>query len=120
MTTSPPPGQPSYTSAPAAANGGTPPGELTPNKVGGGSDRLPGERSAVQRLGGFVMRHPGGIAKAIGLLLLAIVVLQNVEPTPLDLLFWQVAEVPKLLLILGSMVLGGIAWELIRRSLRSR
>jgi hypothetical protein len=120
MTTPQPTGQPSNTAGSPAANDGAPAAEATPRKVRGGSDRLPGERSAVQRVGGFVARHPGGIAKAIGLVLLAILVLQNLEPTSVDVLFWQVAEVPKLVLILGSMVVGGVAWELLRRSLRSR
>ncbi|MGH0031013.1 MAG: lipopolysaccharide assembly protein LapA domain-containing protein [Myxococcota bacterium] len=45
-------------------------------------------------------------------LLLAVVVLQNLEPTRIDLLFWSVAEVPKLVLILVSMAVGVALWEL--------
>ncbi len=48
------------------------------------------------------------------LLLLAIVVLQNLEPTHLDILFWSLGDVPKLVLVLGSMFLGVLLWEMGR------
>jgi uncharacterized integral membrane protein len=47
-------------------------------------------------------------------LLLAIIVLQNLEPTRLDVLFWSFGEVPKLVLVLGSMIVGIFLWELGR------
>jgi uncharacterized integral membrane protein len=41
-----------------------------------------------------------------------ILILQNVEPTGIDVLFWSFASVPKLILILASMVLGVMVWEI--------
>lgn len=46
--------------------------------------------------------------------LLGIVVLQNLEPTRLDILFWTSGEIPKLVLVLGSMILGVFLWEMGR------
>lgn len=76
-------------------------------------------RSAWSSGVGFVTRHPVGVAQACVALLVVVVVLQNVEPTSIDLLFWSVARVPKLVLILASMVIGGFIWELLRRRLRA-
>jgi hypothetical protein len=67
----------------------------------------------------FIGRHPVGVAQLCAALLIMIVVLQNVEPTSIDLLFWSIAHVPKLVLILASMVAGGLTWELLRRRLRA-
>ncbi len=83
-------------------------------------ERLPGGRSLVQRVGGFVARHPLGILKALGAVLLVIVILQNVEPTSVHVLFWKIAQLPKLVLILVSIALGALLWELARRSLGIR
>jgi len=49
--------------------------------------------------------------------ILLTLILQNVEPVQIDLLFWSLPHVPLLLLILISMALGAIlykviAWEL--------
>jgi uncharacterized integral membrane protein len=41
-------------------------------------------------------------------------VLQNVEPTRIDLLFWSIAEVPKLVLMLASMLIGIAVWEILK------
>ena len=46
--------------------------------------------------------------------LLAVVILQNVEPTRLDVLFWSIAEVPKLVLIVASMLVGIAVWEIFK------
>ncbi|MBI1909167.1 MAG: LapA family protein [Deltaproteobacteria bacterium] len=52
-------------------------------------------------------------------LLLLIIILQNVEPTPVDFLFWSLPATPKLLLILISMAAGSLltlllSWEIRR------
>jgi uncharacterized integral membrane protein len=47
-------------------------------------------------------------------------VLQNLEPTSIDILFWTLVDIPKLLLLLASMLAGGLIWELLRRSLLRR
>ncbi len=65
-------------------------------------------------------RRPGAVALAVVALLVAIIVLQNVEPIEIDLLFWSVARVPKLVLILISMLLGALIWEVARRRLFRR
>jgi len=75
-------------------------------------------RSTFRRIVGFVARHPAGLAQSLLALLLAIIVLQNVEPTSVDVLFWSFAAFPKLVLILVSMLVGAIAWELLRRWIR--
>jgi uncharacterized integral membrane protein len=77
-----------------------------------------GARSAgswIARSGRFVATHPVGLARGTVAALVAVVVLQNMEPTSLDFLFWRIAEVPKLLILLVAMVLGGVLWELLRR-----
>ena len=61
-----------------------------------------------------------GVLQAVLALLVAIVVLQNVEATSIDLLFWSIAGVPKLVLVLASMLIGGAAWEILRRLPRRR
>ncbi|WP_300355276.1 hypothetical protein [uncultured Alcanivorax sp.] len=45
---------------------------------------------------------------------------QNLEPTSIDILFWTLVDIPKLLLLLASMLAGGLIWELLRRSLLHR
>ncbi len=42
----------------------------------------------------------------LGTLLFVIIIAQNLEPTSLDILFWSLPSVPKLVLILGSMLFG--------------
>jgi uncharacterized integral membrane protein len=49
---------------------------------------------------------------------LAIIILQNVESTSIDVLFWSVPALPKLVLIFVSMFVGAAAWELTRRWMR--
>jgi uncharacterized integral membrane protein len=67
-----------------------------------------GERAA------FVVRHWRGILRGLLVALLAVVVLQNVERTRIDVLFWSLAEVPKLVLILASMLIGVGVWEILK------
>ena len=83
-----------------------------------GSGETGGSRSSFARILGFVARHPGGVAQSVLFLLVAIIVLQNVESTSIDVLFWSVPAIPKLVLIFVSMLVGAAAWELIRRWLR--
>ena len=48
-------------------------------------------------------------------LLIVIIILQNLETTSIDVLFWTVTALPKLVLIFLSMLIGAVAWELARR-----
>ena len=77
----------------------------------------PQRRSLPARSVRFAARHPAGVLQGIFILLVAIVVLQNLEPTSIDLLFWSVASLPKLVLILAAMLAGGALWEIARRLL---
>jgi uncharacterized integral membrane protein len=63
----------------------------------------------------FVGRHPAGVVQGLFIALLAIVVLQNLEPTSLDVLFWSVPALPKLVVMLVAMLAGGALWEIARR-----
>jgi uncharacterized integral membrane protein len=67
---------------------------------------------------GFLARHPGGVIQALLFSLVAIITLQNVESTSIDVLFWSVPAFPKLVLIFVSMLAGAVAWELARRWIR--
>ncbi|MDH3212177.1 MAG: hypothetical protein OEM05_06805 [Myxococcales bacterium] len=71
--------------------------------------------SRLARSGRFVAAHPVGIAQGAILALVVVVVLQNLEPTTLDFLFWSIAEVPKLVILIVAMLLGGALWEIARR-----
>ena len=71
--------------------------------------------SAFGRGVAFVRRHPIGIVQAVFFLLVVIIILQNLEPTSIDVLFWSVSTLPKLILICFSMLIGAGAWELLRR-----
>ena len=70
--------------------------------------------------GRWLVTHPVGALQILAVLLLAIIVLQNLEPTSIDILFWTLVDIPKLLLLLASMLAGGLIWELLRRSLLHR
>jgi uncharacterized integral membrane protein len=67
-----------------------------------------------------IARRWRAITYATLCLLLFVIVLQNLDPTRLDLLFWSVGEVPKLVLVLGSMAIGVLLWELGRLLLLGR
>lgn len=82
------------------------------------SDEASGPGSAVGRILGFLARHPGGVVQALLFSLVAIITLQNVESTSIDVLFWSVPAFPKLVLIFVSMLAGAAAWELARRWIR--
>jgi hypothetical protein len=89
--------------------------ETRPSSYTAGDD--PARRSWFAPSLQLAARHPGGVALACAGLLLIVIVLQNLEPTSIDLLFWSVARVPKLVLILGSMLVGALTWEVARRRL---
>ena len=77
-----------------------------------------GRGSAAASVGRFVVHHPLGIAQGVLVALVAIVVLQNLEPTSVDFLFWTVSSLPKLVLIVIAMGVGALGWEIVRRLLR--
>jgi uncharacterized integral membrane protein len=58
--------------------------------------------------------HWRGILRGLMIAVLAVVALQNVEPTRIDVLFWSIAELPKLVLILASMLIGIAVWEILK------
>ena len=65
--------------------------------------------------------RPKVIVWGVFLLLLITVILQNVEPTSVDLLFWSLPQVPKIILILIAMAIGALItalglWQRKRRS----
>jgi uncharacterized integral membrane protein len=62
----------------------------------------------------LVARHWRGILRGLMIAVLAVVALQNVEPTRIDVLFWSIAELPKLVLILASMLIGIAVWEILK------
>jgi len=72
--------------------------------------------SGLRKWVGRIARHPRGVAQGIGFGLLAIIVLQNVESTSVDVLFWTVSELPKLVLIFLAMIIGALGWEVLRRT----
>jgi uncharacterized integral membrane protein len=80
-----------------------------------GSAKAGGFGSRFRQIGQFIVRNPIGAAQFVFFALVAIVILQNLESTSIDVLFWSIAALPKLVLIFLSMVVGAIAWELARR-----
>jgi uncharacterized integral membrane protein len=78
----------------------------------------PTQSSAFVRSLRFIGRHPIGLLQTLFALLVGIVVLQNLEPTSIDVLFWSMKSVPKLFLLLVSMLIGAATWEILRRLLR--
>lgn len=84
-----------------------------PSPPGGEAPRA----SGLGRVARLIGRHPAGAAQGLFIALLAIVVLQNQEPTSIDVLFWSTPLLPKLVLILVAMLAGGVLWEIARRLL---
>ncbi len=80
-----------------------------------GSENAGGSDSRVRRIGRSIVRNPYRAAQLFFFGLVAIVILQNLESTSIDVLFWSFAALPKLVLIFVSMVVGAAAWELVRR-----
>ena len=71
--------------------------------------------SALGRGVEFVVKHPIEIVRGVFFALVAIIILQNLESTSIDVLFWSVSTLPKLILICLSMLIGAATWELLRR-----
>ena len=80
-----------------------------------GSENVGGCGSRVHRIGRSIVRNPFRAAQFFLFALVAIIILQNLESTSIDVLFWSFAALPKLVLIFVSMVVGAAAWELVRR-----
>jgi uncharacterized integral membrane protein len=72
------------------------------------------------RLRTLAWHHRARLLRGLTLLLVVVIVLQNVEPTTIDVLFWSIARVPKLILIVASMGLGVLLWEIGKQTWRSR
>lgn len=77
-----------------------------------------GSASLFGRVARFVARHPLRTVQGVFFAVVIIVVLQNLESTSIDLLFWSIPTFPKLVLILFSMLVGAAAWEIARQLLR--
>jgi len=86
--------------------------EVDVNQQSGSSPSKSGEtsgsRSPIARILGFLARHPGKVVQFTLFLLATIVVFQNIESTSIDVLFWSVPALPKLVVIFLSMVLGAV------------
>ena len=80
-----------------------------------GSPKTGGIGSRIRGLGQSIVRNPIRAAQFVFFFLVAIIILQNLESTSIDVLFWSFAALPKLILIFISMVVGAAAWELVRR-----
>lgn len=68
----------------------------------------------------LVVGHWRAVLRVVAALFLLVIVLQNVEPTSVDLWFWSVERVPKLVLMLISMAVGAALWEIARRAVATR
>ena len=68
---------------------------------------------------GFIGRRPLRTTQFLLGLMVLTIVLQNIEPTSIDVLFWSIAKIPKLVLMLISMLVGAVAWEITRLRLYS-
>ena len=89
----------------------TDPSDETPT----GSAKPGGFGSKLRKLGEAIVHNPLRTVQVVFFTLVAIIVLQNLEATSIDVLFWSIAALPKLVLIFFAMIVGAIAWELIRR-----
>jgi len=59
----------------------------------------------------FLLVHWAGALTSLALVLIGIVIAQNLEPVQFDVLFWSFPALPKLVLIVVSMLLGALlAW----------
>ncbi len=74
--------------------------------------------NALSRYLTFLRQHRRLATLVLIWTLVAVALLQNMEPTRIRLWFWTLIEVPKLFLILGSMIVGVALWELIRWTVR--
>lgn len=66
----------------------------------------------------WLIAHPMGALQILLAILAIIIVFQNLEPTSIDILFWTLVDIPKLVLLMFSMLFGAVVWETLRRVLR--
>jgi uncharacterized integral membrane protein len=88
-----------------------------PSSPPGPSGPPPASPGLFSRMARAAARHPMRVVKWIAGLLVAIVLIQNLEPTSFHVLFWQIAQLPKLVALLIAMAIGALAWEVLRRAL---
>ncbi|MCH8544491.1 MAG: hypothetical protein LAT61_13055 [Alcanivorax sp.] len=74
-----------------------------------------GWRGQWQRGTRWLRNNPALALKVLGIVLVVIIVLQNMEPTSVKILFWQLPAVPKLVLLLVAMAVGALLRESLRR-----
>jgi uncharacterized integral membrane protein len=86
-----------------------------PDEVQNGSAKAGGVGTRLRRIGQFIVENPLRTAQIVFFALVVIIILQNLETTSIDILFWTIAALPKLVLIFLSMIIGALAWELVRR-----
>lgn len=77
--------------------------------------RAGGFGARLRRIGRSIAQNPARSIQIVFFTLVAIIILQNLETTEIDVLFWSFAALPKLVLIFVSMIVGALAWELARR-----
>lgn len=82
-----------------------------------GPTPAPERVSFIRSAGRYVAAHPLGVLQAVFFALVVVIVLQNLEPTSLDVLFWSIPVLPKLVLVVVAMAIGGLIWEIARRRL---
>lgn len=63
----------------------------------------------------FTVRHPFRVLQGVVLSLVVVVILQNIEPISIQVLFWSIPSLPTIVLILVAMLIGGAVWEIVRR-----
>jgi uncharacterized integral membrane protein len=86
-----------------------------PDETQTGSAKAGGFGAKLRGLGHSIVQNPVRAVQIVFFALIAIIVLQNLETTSIDILFWSFAALPKLVLIFLSMIVGALAWELLRR-----
>ncbi len=67
-----------------------------------------------RRIFEFATNHPRSTFRGTMVFLISIVILQNYESTSIDFLFWTLADSPKIFVILISMLIGALVWEMYR------
>jgi len=85
------------------------------NDAQAGSAKTNGFGARFRRVAQFIVQNPVRSAQFVFFLLVGIIILQNLESTSIDVLFWSIAALPKLVLIFISMLVGAAAWEVARR-----
>ena len=81
----------------------------------GESGKTNGLLMTLRSVGRLIVRNPIRTTQFLFFFLVGIIILQNLESTSIDVLFWSITSLPKLVLIFLSMVVGAAAWELVRR-----